>query len=341
MKTLQVLDCTLRDGAQANEARFGEQVVSDIVGNLTKAGVDIIECGFLKECTFEAGRTYYPQPSFMQPYIQNKNPEVMYAALMDYGRYDVENLEACDGKTIDLIRISFFEKDLDHVKEFIQKVMDKGYKVSIQPMDTFSYSDENIQNVINIANEIQPETLSMVDTYSLASTEDIDRVYHFYEAGLNKNIKIGFHSHNNQLNSLALAQHFMKISGAERSVVIDASLYGMGRGGGNLNTELFAEYLNRSGLKNYQMKYILDMVDQYLVPFKENFEWGYSMPMMYAGIYGVHVFTAGYLRKKPGVTSYDLKCMFEMLDEHKKKRYDYDYLDSIYEQYMKNKRDTK
>ena len=83
--------------------------------------------------------------------------------------------------------------------------MDKGYKVSIQPMDTFSYSNENIQNVINIANEIHPETLSMVDTYSLASTEDIDRVYHFYEAGLNKNIKIGFHSHNNQLNSLALA----------------------------------------------------------------------------------------------------------------------------------------
>ena len=92
----------------------------------------------------------------------------MYAALMDYGRYDVDNLEACDGKTIDLIRVSFFEKDLDHVKGFIQKVMDKGYKVSIQPMDTFSYSDENIQNVINIANEIQPETLSMVDTYSFA-----------------------------------------------------------------------------------------------------------------------------------------------------------------------------
>ena len=341
MKTLQVLDCTLRDGAQANEARFGEQAVKDIIGNLTMAGIDIIECGFLKECTFEAGRTYYPQPSFMQSYIKNKNPNIMYAALMDYGRYDVDNLEACDGKTIDLIRVSFFEKDLDHVKGFIQKVMDKGYKVSILPMDTFSYSDENIQNVINIANEIQPETLSMVDTYSLASVEDIDRVYHLYEAGLNKNIKIGFHSHNNQLNSLALAQHFMKISGSERSLVIDASLYGMGRGGGNLNTELFAEYLNRTKIKNYRMKYILDMIDQYLVPFKEKFEWGYSMPMMYAGIYGVHVFTSGYLQNKPGVTSYDLKCMFEMLDEHKKKRYDYDYLDSIYEQYMQSKKETK
>ena len=140
-----------------------------------------------------------------------------------------------------------------------------------------------------------------------------------------------------QLNSFALAQHFLDISKPDRNLIIDASLYGMGRGGGNLNTELFAEYLNRTNIKHYKIKYILDMIDTYLVDFKNKFEWGYSLPMMYAGIYGVHVFTTAYLKDKPNVTSYDLKCMFEMLDNNKKKRYDYDYLDSIYEQYMKNK----
>lgn len=29
-----------------------------------------------------------------------------------------------------------------------------------------------------------------------------------------------------------------------RSLIIDSSVYGMGRGAGNLNTELFVEYLN-------------------------------------------------------------------------------------------------
>lgn len=337
MKSLQLLDCTLRDGAQANEARFGEQAVKDITENLTKAGVDIIECGFLKECEFEQGRTYYPQPGYALPYIPEKRDGVLYAALMDFGRFPVEELEECDGKTFDLVRISFFEKDVDNVKEFIQAVKNKGYKVSIQPMDTFSYSQENIQKIISVANEIQPEALSMVDTYSLATEEDMDRVYDLYETDLNKEIKIGFHTHNNQLNSFALARHFMEISRPYRGLIIDASLYGMGRGGGNLNTELFAEYLNRSGCKQYQMKYILDMIDTYLVEFKKKFEWGYSMPMMYAGLYGVHVFTTAYLANKPNVTSYDLKCMFEMLDEHKKKRYDYDYLDNIYKEYMKSK----
>ena len=337
MKSLQVLDCTLRDGAQTNEARFGEVAVRDITENLTKAGIDIIECGFLKECEFESGRTYYPQPSYACPYIPEKKNGIIYSALMDYGRFNVEDLEKYDGRTFDLIRVSFFEKDIDNVKDFIQKICDKGYKVSIQPMDTFSYGNESIEKIISIANEISPEALSMVDTYSLATTDDIDRVYHLYESGLDIKIKIGFHSHNNQLNSFALAQHFIKISMPERQLIIDASLYGMGRGGGNLNTELFAEYLNRQGIKRYQIKYILDMIDKYLVKFKEKFEWGYTMPMLYAGLYGVHVFTAGYLAEKPGVTSYDLKCMFEMLDEHKKKRYDYDYLDEIYERYLESK----
>lgn len=53
MKSIQILDCTLRDGAQANEARFGEQAIRDIIHNLTDAGIEIIECGFLKECEFE------------------------------------------------------------------------------------------------------------------------------------------------------------------------------------------------------------------------------------------------------------------------------------------------
>ena len=50
MNHLQILDCTLRDGAQVNKAKFGEKAIKEIVENLTHAGLDIIECGFLKNC---------------------------------------------------------------------------------------------------------------------------------------------------------------------------------------------------------------------------------------------------------------------------------------------------
>ena len=72
---------------------------------------------------------------------------------MDYGRYDVSKLESYDGKSIDLIRVSFFEWDLDNIKDFIVAVQDKGYLVSIQPMDTFSYTDEDIDAYLTFAEE--------------------------------------------------------------------------------------------------------------------------------------------------------------------------------------------
>lgn len=341
MRKIRLLDCTLRDGAQTNEARFGVEAVKDIASGLTEAGIDIVECGFLKDCEFEPGRTYYPQPSFAVPYIpQKKKSGVMYAALVDFNRYDIEKFEPYDGRTFELIRVSLFEKDVNNVKDFVKKVIDKGYKVSIQPMDTFSYSEENIRTIIEVANELNVEMLAMVDTYSLATEKDLDRVYPIYRQNLKKGIKIGFHSHNNQLNSYALARHFIEISEEDRDITLDSSLYGMGRGGGNLNTELISEYFNRQGINQYEMKPLLDLIDNYISKFKEEYRWGYSLDMLYAGLYGVHVFTTAYLLQKPGVSSYDLKCMFEMLDEHKKKRYDYDYLDAIYETYMEQKGKT-
>lgn len=337
MRKLEVLDCTLRDGAQANEARFGEQAIKDIICNLRDAQIDMIECGFLKETEFDKNRTYFPQPSFARDYIPSERGNATYTALVDYGRYDVETLEEYDGQSFDFIRVSLFEKDVNNVESFVHTVKQKGYRFSIQPMDTYSYDEESIKNIIEVANKVQPEMLAIVDTYSLANVEDVERVYEIYERYLDRNIKIGFHSHNNQLNSLALASKFIEISKEYRDIVIDSSLLGMGRGGGNLNTELFVEHLMRKQINEYQMKPILDTIDQYMNCFKKQFEWGYSMPMLYAGLYGVHVNTTAYLQNKPNVGSYDLRCMFEMLDEHKKKRYDYDYLDGIYEEYMNNK----
>lgn len=341
MRNIQILDCTLRDGAQANEARFGDAAIIDIVRSLRDAGVDMIECGFLKETEFEVGRTYFRQPSQARRYIPEDKMGLTYTALVDFWRYDVDQLEEYDGTSFDFIRISLFEKDIDQVGAYCKRIKEKGYRFSIQPMATYSYTPENLRRMIEVANEVGPEMLPIVDTYSIADTDAVQRLYEVYERYLDPKIKIGFHSHNNQLNSFALARKFMEISAPERDIVVDCSLYGMGRGGGNLNTELFTEYLNGKNLKNYRMKPILDMIDQYLVEFKKKYEWGYSLPMLYAGLYGVHVYTVAYLESKPGVTSYDLKCMFAMLDEYKKKRYDYDYLDEIYHQYMAQKEGNK
>ena len=55
--SLQILDCTLRDGGYINDWRFGRKTITSILDKLECAKIDIIECGFLtgmvqeKECS--------------------------------------------------------------------------------------------------------------------------------------------------------------------------------------------------------------------------------------------------------------------------------------------------
>lgn len=45
---MQLLDCTLRDGAYIVDAEFGASAIKGIIDKLQNANIDIIECGWLK-----------------------------------------------------------------------------------------------------------------------------------------------------------------------------------------------------------------------------------------------------------------------------------------------------
>ena len=53
MNRLNILDCTLRDGGYINEFHFGEQAMKNVIEKLSKAAIDIIECGFMKSGAFD------------------------------------------------------------------------------------------------------------------------------------------------------------------------------------------------------------------------------------------------------------------------------------------------
>ena len=45
---LKLLDCTLRDGGYVNDWKFGFNSARDIINWLTKANIDVVEVGFLR-----------------------------------------------------------------------------------------------------------------------------------------------------------------------------------------------------------------------------------------------------------------------------------------------------
>ena len=66
--------------------------------------------------------------------------------------------------------------------------------------------------------------------------KDLTRLFYLVEHNLKEIIWIGFHSHNNMQLAYSNAQTLVGLH-TSRNLIIDGSVYGMGRGAGNLNTE--------------------------------------------------------------------------------------------------------
>lgn len=61
-KKIQLLDCTLRDGAYIVDGKFGVPVMRGIMKKLQDSNVDIIECGWLKDAPHVEGTSFFHSP---------------------------------------------------------------------------------------------------------------------------------------------------------------------------------------------------------------------------------------------------------------------------------------
>lgn len=331
---ISLLDCTLRDGAYVVDAKFGSSAIKGIVNKLQDANIDIIECGWLKNTPHEKGTTFYHVPDDFARYLKHKNPNIIYAAMIDWDRYDLDNLPVCDGKTIDAIRVVFPHGKHREGVEVGRRVKEKGYKVFFQAANTLGYSNEDLIDLAEAVNEVDPISLSVVDTFGAMFNEDLERIVKVLDKHLNPEIQMGFHSHNNQQLSFALTMHFIELlKKSDRAAIVDASLCGMGRGAGNATTELVVSYMNKKCDTHYDMDAIMDAIDIYMEYFKENYEWGYSTPYFIAGLYCCHVNNIAYLLNNHRTNAKDMRNVIESLPPEDRKKYDYDLLE---EKYLEN-----
>ena len=119
-----------------------------------------------------------------------------------------------------------------------------------------------------------------------------------------------------------------------RNILIDSSIYGMGRGAGNLNTELFIQYLNENNDGNYELKPLLIVIDEILNIFYQKNYWGYSLPNYISAVHNAHPNYASFLDDKKTLTVEEMNEIFDMMDDEKKISYDKGYIENLYLNYM-------
>ena len=245
MNKIQILDCTLRDGGYINNFNFGKNIIENIITKLENSKIDIIECGFLKSGTYDENFSMFNEIKAVKNVIKSKRNEVLYVGMIQYGKISAEEIEPNDGSSLDGIRVTFHIHEIEGAFGLAREIMAKGYKVFMQPVGTISYKDSELLDLIKKINKLNPYAFYIVDTLGSMYQKEVRRFFYLIDHNLNDGIKVGFHAHNNLQQAFANALELMQIN-STRELIIDSTVLGLGRGAGNLCTELILQYVNEN-----------------------------------------------------------------------------------------------
>lgn len=286
---IQLLDCTLRDGCHVNSGDFGNKNIIQIANGLTNANVDIVELGFLRNVEYDKNKPFYSTIEKAYEILSkiNMNENVEYALMVRADEYNLDNLTNCNGK-IKYIRIAFYYDYLENAIKFAKEVQSKGYKITLNLINTPGNTINDLSKLIDYANDILPEVVTIVDTFGVLDQNELLKLLNEYDTNLDKTIKIGLHVHENLALSFSLAKIFINTLNTKRNIIVDGSLMGMGRIPGNLCIELIADYLNVNYEKQYNLQEFLTIIDRIISPIKNEIPWGYSPAYFLSAKYRVH-----------------------------------------------------
>lgn len=339
MNTIKVLDCTLRDGGYCNQWEFGYENIGKIINGLIDADIDLIECGYLTNRTpVNRDSSKFVCLDDVSNFIPQNHGNRMFVVMMNWDEYDVSKLPHQNETLIDGIRVAFHKEDLQEGLKVCAEIKKKGYKVFVQAMVSLNYSDREFLGMIEKVNELKPFAFYIVDSFGVMKKKSLMYMLYMIEKNLSQDIWIGFHSHNNLQLAYANAQSLVDMP-INRNLIIDTSVYGMGRGAGNLNTELFVEYLNENYGREYLIKPLLKMMDETISVYYEKNPWGYSLPNYLSAIHNVHPNYASFLDAKKTLTVREIDKIFSLLSTDKRVSFDQDYVETKYIEFLGQKAD--
>ena len=342
MNKVSLLDCTLRDGGYVNDWNFGHDNLVSIFERLVDAKVDIIEIGFLDERRpFDINRSIMPDTdSVTKIYGKLDRKQAMVVGMIDYGTCGLDHIKPCSECFLDGIRVIFKKHLREPALAFCKSLKELGYKVFAQLVSITSYSDDEMLDLIKLANDVKPYAVSMVDTYGLMHQNNLLHYFELLNSNLDVSIGLGYHAHNNfqmgYANCIAMLSNHIN-----RPMVVDGSIYGMGKSAGNAPIELIAMHMNNFMGKQYQVSQILEAIDSNISQFYHAATWGYNIFYYIAASNDCHPDYVAYLMNKRTLSIKSINELLGKLQGEKKLLYDKNYIEELYRQYQENEINDK
>lgn len=241
-----ILDCTLRDGGYRNGWDFSAEFVSDYLETIEKSGIGLVEMGLR---LIKQGCGYGELAYCRDKYLESLNIRdglqiaVMIKAeeLLEYDVKDILDRLFADKKTsrIDIVRVAVPLRRAMECREICENLKNKGYKVALNLTKIDKGAENDVLDAVKAVKRWGCfDILYFADTFGQFCPDDVkaiaDMIKQEYRGML------GFHGHNDK--GLALKNSLIAL---ENGVdIIDSTLSGIGKGAGNLSTEIITAELN-------------------------------------------------------------------------------------------------
>lgn len=332
---MYLLDCTLRDGGYINDWQFGYDTIINIYERLVSAKVDMVEVGFIDVSRpYDRDRSIFPDTAGVKRTFEGfGRGESLVVGMIDYGTCPIENVEQQKDSFLDGIRVIFKKEKMHQAIEFCRQVKQRGYKVFTQAVSITSYDEHEFGELLSLVNGLEPYFFSLVDTYGLLHKEDLQKYMQMADEGLKAEIGLGYHAHNNfQLaysNCIEFLEHPMK-----RKMLVDGSLYGMGKSAGNAPIELLSMYMNSHCGKNFKAKQLLEAIDVNIMDIYRKTPWGYAFKFYLSASSDCHPNYVTYLQEKRKLSVKSISEILDSISPEKKLLCDVDYIEQLYLKYQ-------
>lgn len=257
---VKLLDCSPRDGGYRNNWAFTDEEITTMYRAISDAGIEYFEVGFRSPKVDGKGKWFYSTDDdieMVQKSYQGKTPAKI-AVMFKYGEYDLTDIS--EDSPIDMYRILIKSRDYnqehnDFIIDTVRRINAIGKKATINIPYGHILNDELNELIVALyESKAEVDVFYIADTFGSMSEklviESFNTLYKMIKP-YDRDPVFGFHSHNN--NNDALYRSLYAIDKFHFVKYVDACLYGIGRGIGNLKTEDILLKMNEIYSKEYNL----------------------------------------------------------------------------------------
>jgi len=278
MKDLKVLDCTLRDGGYYNNWDFSTELINQYIKAISSSGVDYVELG-LRNYPSDVfkGANAFTTEEYLSSLSLPNGPK--YGVMVDAKTILSSGLDIEQGtkslfieknkSTLYFVRVAAHYSEIGGAIEVCTILKELGYFVGLNLMQSVGKSTTLIAEAAKACHNAHCiDVLYFADSLGNMSEDECLRIINALKTGWTG--ELGIHAHDNTSqalsNSIFASQHGVNF--------LDSTITGMGRGAGNVKTEILLTELDSHANKKYKPTTLYEIVLEHFEPMQRECGWG-------------------------------------------------------------------